>query len=1194
MAKLKSFFRNPLVVALLGLTALALLVWFVGPLIAVAGYEPLFSTTARLVTILLIVVLWGVHQARKRMREQRANAEIAKGLSTGESADAVPQAAAARAPAREDEVAVLRQRFTEALELLKKSRKAQGGGLYALPWYVIIGPPGAGKTTALKNSGLRFPLADRFGDQALRGVGGTRNCDWWFTDDAILLDTAGRYLTQDSDPDADSEAWKGFLGLIKKYRPRRPLNGVLVAISLSDLLVQSPAERAAHVRAVRQRVDELYAYFKVRFPVYVLLTKADLVAGFGEFFEDLGKDGREQVWGFTLPLEDQEAVPDLEARVQTEYDALVQRLSERMLTRLEQERDPARRALIFGFPGQMALLRGALVEFLTGCFRGNQFETPLLLRGVYLTSGTQEGTPIDRLLGSVARGFGLAPGAVSPGRGPGRSYFITDLLRRVIFPEADLAGTNRRLERLRAWGQRGAYAAAAAAVLLAGLAWTMSYRTNRAHVDEVSRQADALQKAVAGLPATDMDLLAVLPVLDAARALPGGYADRDASRPWSAGFGLYQGNRLGRAAQDTYQRLLRDLFAPRVLNRVEGQLRSAPNDSDFLMEALRVYRMLGEGQHVEPEAVQAWVELDWDTNLTSRLSADDRRHLGEHLAALLEQPLEPARVPLDGALIRQAQRNLRAAPLAERAYSRLKRRSAGGLAPFTIASAAGPDAALVFARRSGAPLTDGIPPLFTRAGYDQIFLPGSKELRQQVAEQDWVLEDAGAPGAAASHTEPGALEDAVLKLYLNDYGRQYEDLLADVTVVPVRDMDQTVTVLQILSGPQSPLLLLLQAVAQETAFGTDAKPAGTDDGKAAGAIDAAKNRLREMLGTATGGVATQVSAGASTIEEFAKTRFGSLREQVTAPEGGKAPFSGVLDLLNELYVLLDSVRKNPNAAKALTEGSRQLDAIVGKLDREAQRQPKAVQNVVAQVAGATKSVSSGNVRAHLNATWRNPGLAFCRQAIANRYPIARGAATEISLQDFATFFGPGGIADAFFEANLADLVDTSRDPWQWRPGGGMANASPGALMQFQRARKIRDTFFPGGAKTPTVTFELTPLTMDTSITNFVLDIEGKQVTYDHGPAVPTTITWPGQGPRQVRVDMAPPSGSGPSGITESGAWDWFRLLDRSRIEASGVREQFDVTFSVGGRSARFRLAATSASNPFGSDMLRGFRCPEEL
>src|SRR5262245_26547110 len=212
MAKLKAFFRNPLVSALLGLTALALLVWFVGPLIAIAGFEPLVSTTARLVLILVIVIAWGAANARRRAAEQRANSKIAEGLATGASND--QPAAAARGAATEDEVAVLRQRFTEALDLLKKSRKAgRGGGLYSLPWYVIIGPPGAGKTTALKNSGLRFPLAERYGNGSVRGVGGTRNCDWWFTDDAILLDTAGRYLTQDSDPNADSAAWKGFLAL---------------------------------------------------------------------------------------------------------------------------------------------------------------------------------------------------------------------------------------------------------------------------------------------------------------------------------------------------------------------------------------------------------------------------------------------------------------------------------------------------------------------------------------------------------------------------------------------------------------------------------------------------------------------------------------------------------------------------------------------------------------------------------------------------------------------------------------------------------------------------------------------------------------------------------------------------------------------------------------------------------------------
>ena len=80
------------------------------------------------------------------------------------------------------------------------ARAASGGGnLYALPWYVVIGPPGSGKSTLLQNSGLNFPLSSSFGKEAMRGVGGTRNCDWWFTDEAVFLDTAGRYTTQDSD-----------------------------------------------------------------------------------------------------------------------------------------------------------------------------------------------------------------------------------------------------------------------------------------------------------------------------------------------------------------------------------------------------------------------------------------------------------------------------------------------------------------------------------------------------------------------------------------------------------------------------------------------------------------------------------------------------------------------------------------------------------------------------------------------------------------------------------------------------------------------------------------------------------------------------------------------------------------------------------------------------------------------------------
>src|SRR5262249_25320875 len=130
-----------------------------------------------------------------------------------------------------------------------------------------------------------------------------RNCDWWFTDEAVLLDTAGRYTTQDSDESADSAGWREFLSLLGKYRKRRPLNGVIVALSAGDLMTQASAERDANIAAVRRRLDDLNRNLGVRLPIYVLVTKCDLIAGLGEYFDDLTADGRRQVWGVTFPHE---------------------------------------------------------------------------------------------------------------------------------------------------------------------------------------------------------------------------------------------------------------------------------------------------------------------------------------------------------------------------------------------------------------------------------------------------------------------------------------------------------------------------------------------------------------------------------------------------------------------------------------------------------------------------------------------------------------------------------------------------------------------------------------------------------------------------------------------------------------------------------------------------------------------------
>ena len=314
----------------------------------------------------------------------------------------------------------------------------------------MIGPPGAGKTTALLNAGLEFPLSDELGPGAIEGVGGTRLCDWWFTRDAVLIDTAGRYTTQDSNREVDRAGWQAFLDLLRRTRPRQPLNGVIVAIALNDVAGNDAALAEDHARAIRERVDELEARLGVRMPVYALFTKADLLIGFSEFFDDLEREGRAQIWGATFPVEG-------EADLAGALDPLLQRLSRRMFPRLDREAAAERQALIAGFPGQFASLLAPVQAFAARAFGPDAAGRKPWLRGVYFTSATQEGTPIDRLIGGLSRAFGLDQRRAARMRPEaGRSYFLSGVLRDVVFREAMLLahrpGTERRRRVIRMAG----------------------------------------------------------------------------------------------------------------------------------------------------------------------------------------------------------------------------------------------------------------------------------------------------------------------------------------------------------------------------------------------------------------------------------------------------------------------------------------------------------------------------------------------------------------------------------------------------------------------------------------------------------------------------------------------------------------------------------------------------------------------
>ncbi|HKS14252.1 MAG TPA: type VI secretion system membrane subunit TssM [Pseudomonas sp.] len=1167
---MKAFFSVVIrwVIPVLGLLALSLIIWFVGPLFAVlAPAAPRWALIVGLFAVWLGYRAWRIAQARRQA------AKVIQSLA----ADAAPDLAGM---ATAEELATLRQRMDEALVLLKKARLGgdERRNLYELPWYVIIGPPGSGKTTALINSGLHFPLAAQLGEGAIRGIGGTRNCDWWFTDQAVLLDTAGRYTTQDSHAQVDKAAWLGFLDLLKNQRARRPIDGAFIAISLSDLLLGSDAERAAHATAIRARIQELYSRLGVRFPIYLMLTKLDLVPGFMEFFDTLGKQERAQVWGMTFPLDDEPQGDGPLARFEGEFALLEQRLNQRLVEHLQREQDPARRDLIYGFVQQFAALRGNLRGFLDGVFKPNAFEERALLRGVYFTSGTQEGSPIDRLIGSMAQSMGLDRAHLARQGGTGRSYFIERLFSAVAFAERGLVGSNPKVERRRTWIARGALALSVALVLVVATLWTLSYRANQHYIAEVDSRLTPLGRNVQQLSPAQRNVIDVLPLLNATRRLA------DDPPGWAKGLGLYQGGMLEGESDSVYRKMLIAIFAPRLLTRIEEQL-YAGGPSDYLYEGLKAYLMLADSEHYDPDAIKAWISLDWERSLPRDLAPEQRQALGEHLQALFER--RPPYARLDQRLVEDVRQQLQQLPVAQRVYDRVKRQKLPpGVKDVRLSEAGGRDAALVFRRKSGKPLDEPLSGLFTVEGYRKAFLAASLAHSTTLAEERWVL-GRELDGVA----DAKRLAGDVRQLYVQDYIRHWDALLADLDFVPVTSVAQAADVLRVLSGPASPLKKLLQAVARETNL---QQPSVLDNAQAT-VEQAGVDQLRQRLGGLLGDMPVAAAQQAAPEVDPVTAHFAELAALVNSGEGEPAAIDALLGDLNALYVQV-SAMVGASGDALLGEAKNQAQAAAQRVSLGAARQPRVVQDLVGSVVGSTNAIVMGGVRNQLNAAWTSEVLNVYRQSLSGRYPLVAGSARDATLEDFGQFFGVGGVMDSYFSKYLQPYVNTSSTPWSWQPGAAQKlGISSHLLATFQRAAAIRDAYFrTGGGVQPGVRFELKPVAMDASITQFLLDLDGQQVSYDHGPSRPVALQWPN--PRSigvVRLSISPPAASGRSGLTVEGPWAWFRLLDRSDLVAAGSPERFNLRLRVEGASVSYELRASSAFNPFRS-RVSGFSLPERL
>ncbi|RVV98298.1 type VI secretion system membrane subunit TssM [Mesobaculum littorinae] len=1150
--------------------AICALIWIFGPRLAMGGVAPLSSIRARLIAIGVVILGWILWMLIAWIRARRADRALA------EDATETPEERAASESRAE--IAELQSRLKAAMALMRKVARRRTGYAYEFPWYLMMGPPGAGKTTLLTNSGLKFPLGDAMGAEPVQGVGGTRNCNWWFTDRAILIDTAGRYTTQDSQRERDNKGFLGFLRMLRKHRRAQPINGIILTLSLTDLLTQDPDDRLREVRAVRQRLAEIEESLGARIPVYVVLTKADKLNGFAQFFEELGGQSREQVWGMTFDW-DKTAPGTLPESFSREYRALQDRLSGLLLERLQQETDIARRGAIFRFPAQVAALHDSLLEIVEELASGNANVSEPMIRGVYFASATQE---------AEARRSGAGPA-----RSMNRSYFVNRLFGEVILGEAALVSRDRRVSRRKRLATTAAYGAVTVAALLLTASWVASFLFNSRALADAENELAQYTEQARNIPVdsiADSDFLRVLPALNTIEQAPDAFeGGTDDAALYRVGMGLGQEDRIIARHGEVYADALGAYLLPRYMVALQDRLKTPDLGEAEAFETLKHYLALAGLGPIDPDALLAQAETVFADLYPGSGRADTRAALMRHMAAMLDRGDLPV-MAIDDALVADIREEIGNRSPAQRTLDLLETRtSARALGLWTPAEALGPAGSGAFVRASGTPLDQGIPGLFTREGYREVVLASIGPLAEIAADEAWVR----GPAAARVSNVSDVTRDA-MQLYWTEFDGRWRDLVSDLKIRSPENLADASDLVALLASQADPIGRLSREIAIATNLAQPATALAGETAEGATEIAAPEpgagdlpfdplaapdpfRRLRRTLDTGGAGTAGATDGAAD----------GAGSDQAAQPDD----IAALGPLFDEIYQQLGRVSATDARATEVFAADSQLNTAVQALVAKGRGLPAPADAWTVGFATSLAGTAMGRARDEVARLWAADGAPECTRAIAGRYPFAPEGTAEVTLDDFTRIFGPGGMFQTFFDQNLADFVDVSTDPWSWKGGLGTTGESSQALQQFQRAAAIRTAFFPSGETAPRVeiTFDLRDL--DPAARVALVEIGGGNSVHGLDRAEQRTLAWPGEAPSTSRITLLP--GDRANALQTGGEWSPFRLFDAATTTRVSDNE-FDAAFRIDGRRVSFRVTAGSVNNPFALPALADFACPATM
>lgn len=1146
-------------------------IWWAGPWLEVFETKPLQSVLSRVVASGLFTLgalaLWGLLQWRK-LQNYQAQQKRDEQL-------------------RQDPIRVYEERQEVELNQVMVNMRQnlnKRNYLYSLPWYLVLGLENAGKTSLINRSGQKFVFSS-----VMRASGqkseNPYSFDWWIGDESVLIDPDGELLTQgnrseDNDGAMERRLWLHFVKWLDRTRSRRPLNGIVLALDVSHLATATASERKAYASLLRARLRELMETLSTRLPVYIALTKLDLLYGFEPFFKHYTKSQREEVLGFTFSLDSIDNLDNWLEEFGKDYAEFVERINNALPHAVSAPMSLEERNAIYSFTRQVSGLKEILGQFFQDALASDQFSTSALVRGAYFTSVYQQGVPTNAFDDAASRRYGLSHAVNTAQRAKNSTiYFTQKLFTNIIYPEAGLASDNFRIARQKRRLMALSVITGTIATLLLVGNWHRNYLANVEHANAVLAKVNQYRDefpSKASL-ASQKDVLEPLNKIREATLEFGFFREKP---KYVSDFGLYQGHTIGPMVEATYLNLLETRFLPLLMADVVMDLNQAQTDEEKLA-VLRVYRMMVDKSGRYQDYVMDYFSRYWQQEFSGRREIQEEllghldyamRHTdlageslhGNKAATKVMKPYEPT--------IAKVQAELGSMPNDQRVYRNLKLNAQTVLGPaINLRNLVGPVFDVVFEERVMNSSSLYIPQMLTKRGFEEYFMPRSESVSELALIDSWVLGQS--KSAQFSEADKQALRNKIRDQYVADYTNTWRAALNEIDVKYFSDINDAVAVLDNLTGNIEPMQRLLRTLDTNTELYASLPD---DDAAQQALLQSPKYKVASMI----------------------ESPFAELNDMLK-PVGDKPAYMNeVLASVEELQNYLKAIQTAPDVGTAALDATKARVKLVNAdpiytLKRIASGLPKPLDSMIAKIADESWYVIKQEAIRHLEVRWHDDVYNTFQRKLAGRYPFNPKAKKDASLQDFEAFFAPNGTLDNFYNNQLRMFIEENITVNDGENAQSLIRKD--VLGQIKQAQKIRDAFFNRKGILD-VSFSVEPLRLSGNKRRSVLNVDGQYLAYSHGPRDSVELIWPNtlRDSAVSKVTLVPTqSNMSPRSIDIQGPWAFFRLLDQGDVVAASATS-VDYKFDVDGGDMIYRINSEANANPFTERLFNSFKLSNTL